>query len=66
MRLVLSLRRGTFVLLALRYLPVVTLPEGVGSAAFTVVMFLSQGAVVAVVGLLLVRRWYLSCRGAGW
>ena len=57
-----------FVLLALRYLPVVTLPEGVGPRAFTVAMFLSQGAVVAVVGLLLVtplalivprRRWVI-------
>ena len=30
------------------------MPEGVGPRAFTVAMFLSQGAVVAVVGLLLV------------
>jgi len=57
-----------FVLLALRYLPVVTLPEGAAPRAFTVAMFLSQGAVVAVVGLLLVtplallvprRRWVI-------
>ena len=57
-----------FVLLALRYLPVVTLPEGVGPRTFTVAMFLSQGALVAVAGLLLVtplallvprRRWVI-------
>ena len=54
-----------FLLLALRYLPVVDLPEGAASRAFTVMMFVSQGALMTAVGVLLVtplvllvpRRW---------
>jgi hypothetical protein len=58
-----------FLLLALRYLPVVNLPEGAAARAFTVAMFLSQGAVMAVLGALLVlplvlivprRRWVMA------
>ena len=58
-----------FVLLALRYLGVVNLPAGVGARAFTIAMFLSQGAVLAVLGALLVlplvlivprRRWVIA------
>jgi membrane-anchored protein YejM (alkaline phosphatase superfamily) len=36
-----------FVLLALRYLPVVTLPEGLAARGFTMLMFFSQGIVLA-------------------
>jgi len=36
-----------FVLLALRYLPVVTLPEGLAARGFTMLMFISQGIVLA-------------------
>ena len=43
-----------FVLLALRYLPVVTLPAGLPARAFTVMMFVSQGALAAFLGVLLV------------
>jgi membrane-anchored protein YejM (alkaline phosphatase superfamily) len=43
-----------FVLLALRYLPVVNLPEGAAARSFTVAMFLSQGVVLAGLGALLV------------
>jgi len=55
-----------FVLLALRYLPVVTLPDGVPARAFTIMMFVSQAALAAFLGVLLVlplvliaprRRW---------
>jgi membrane-anchored protein YejM (alkaline phosphatase superfamily) len=55
-----------FLLLALRYLPVVTLPPGAGARAFTVMMYLSQGALAAFLGVLLTmplvliaprRRW---------
>ena len=58
-----------FVLLALRYLGGVNLPAGVGARAFTIAMFLSQGAVLAVLGALLVlplvlivprRRWVIA------
>jgi membrane-anchored protein YejM (alkaline phosphatase superfamily) len=42
-----------FLLLALRYLPVVTLPPGAGARGFTVMMFLSQGALAAFLGVLL-------------
>jgi membrane-anchored protein YejM (alkaline phosphatase superfamily) len=57
------------VLLALRYLPVVNLPEGAAARAFTVAMFLSQGVAMAGLGALLVlplvlvvprRRWVIA------
>ena len=44
---------AVFVLLALRYLPVVTLPDGAGARLFTAMMFVSQGSLAALVGLLL-------------
>jgi membrane-anchored protein YejM (alkaline phosphatase superfamily) len=44
---------AVFMLLALRYLPVVTLPDGTAARGFTVMMFLSQGALAAVAGWLL-------------